>query len=98
VPTPSTFLVLRARFIFSSELELESLDELEEPEPELELDEPDELELEELDELDFDFFTFFFWVGARFLAGTFFFFSLSLDDEVPDELDDDELEDFLDFG
>jgi hypothetical protein len=98
VPTPRTFLVRLARFIFSS-LEEEEFDELdEEPllEDELELD-PDELEPEDED-LDFRFFT----DGALFLpvpcfldASFFFFFFLSSEELVPEDDEDDE--DFVRF-
>lgn len=95
VPTPSTFFVRLARFIFSSEPELELLELLpeellpEEDEPLL-LDEP-ELELEALR----------FLAGARFLVGAFLasFFFLSSDELVPDEelLLDEDFFRFVDF-
>ena len=92
-PTPRTFFVFLARFIFSS-------DELDESE--LDDDDPDDDELDEPelfdedDELDEDFDFFFFFCGAAlFLGGAFFFgfFSLELDELVPElelELEDED--------
>ena len=87
VPIPNTFLVFLARFIFSSDPELELLELLPE---ELLPDDEDPLLLDE-PELELDAFRFF--AGARFLAGPFLAgFFLSSEELVPDEellLDDD---------
>lgn len=80
MPTPSTFLVRLALFIFSSEPELELLELL--PDELL----PDDPELLLLDELELEFL-FFLVTGARFLAGVFLtaFFFLSSEELVPDD-------------
>jgi hypothetical protein len=82
VPTPRTFLVRLALFIFSSEPELELLELL----PDELLPEDDEPLLLEEPELELEFLRFF--AGARFLGGFLLlvaFFFLSSDELVPEE-------------